>query len=98
MPLVFFSWEWLSRVISLYGTLYDVQYGYSREMVNDDDILLFIQTTVRTMTLRTMMITLWTMTITGCTMTITNNTIVHSHFRILRLLWTLSVSLVDVEL
>ena len=70
-----FPWEWLSRVISLYGTLYDVQYGYSREMVNDDDILLFIQTTVRTITLWTMMTILWTMTNTGCTMTITNNTI-----------------------
>ena len=67
-------------------------------MVNDDDMLLFIQTTVRTITLRKMMITLWTMmTNTGCTMTITNNTIFLSHFRILRLLWTLSVSLVDVE-
>ena len=61
-----------------------------RMVVNDDDMLLFIQTTVRT-------ITLWTMTNTGCTMTITNNTIFLSHFRILRLLWTLSVSLVDVE-
>jgi len=67
--------------------------------VNDDDILLFIQTTVRTITLWTMM-TDYIVDDDEYRMHDDDHKQYDflSHFRILGLLWTLSVSLVDVEL